>query len=114
MIAPQTEPAETEKTKLSLASDLHWMIREGHVIEFNEGSLDLPRAKPPKKEAGEGAPELPPATAAATTEGCENLTLPPATAAATTETASTEIVATATVIPSENADPARTEGPSET
>jgi hypothetical protein len=36
--------------KLSLASDLHWMIREGHVIEFNDGSLDLPRAKPPKKE----------------------------------------------------------------
>jgi len=68
LIAPQTEPAEAEKTKLSLASDLHWMIREGHVIEFNDGSLDLPRAKLPKKEASEGAQNLPPETAARTTE----------------------------------------------
>jgi hypothetical protein len=60
LIAPETGPAEAEKTKLSLASDLHWMIREGHVIEFNDGSLDLPRAKPPKKEASEAASNLPP------------------------------------------------------
>ena len=98
----------------SLASDLHWMIREGHVIEFNDGSLDLPRAKPPKKETGEGAPEPPPATAAATTDGSENLTLPPETAGATTETASTETAAIATVVPSENVDLVRTEGASET
>ena len=71
LIAPETDPAEAEmgmdddaammaaeaeKTKLCLTSDLHWMIREGHVIEFNEGSLDLPRAKPPKKESSETAP----------------------------------------------------------
>lgn len=68
LIAPETGPAEAEKTKLSLASDLHWMIREGHVIEFNDGSLDLPRAKPPKKEASEAASNLPAEMAAATTE----------------------------------------------
>src|SRR6266487_4236012 len=68
LIGPDTEVAEAEKTKLALASDLHWMIREGHVIEFNDGSLDLPRAKPPKKEAGEAAAEVPPATTAATAE----------------------------------------------
>jgi hypothetical protein len=68
LIAPETEPAEAEKTKLSLASDLHWMIREGHVIEFNDGSLDLPRAKPPKKEGVEAAQNLPPEMASATTE----------------------------------------------
>ena len=68
LIAPETESAEAEKTKLFLASDLHWMIREGHVIEFNDGSLDLPRAKLPKKEASEGAQNLPPETAAGTTE----------------------------------------------
>jgi len=56
LIAPETEPAEAEKTKLSLASDLHWMIREGHVIEFNEGSLDLPRAKAKKEAAEPDAP----------------------------------------------------------
>ena len=68
LIAPEIELVEAEKTKLSLASDLHWMIREGHVIEFNEGSLDLPRAKSSKKEASEGVQNLPPETAAATTE----------------------------------------------
>jgi hypothetical protein len=37
------EPAEPRR--LALASDLRWLINEGHVIEFNDGSLDLPRAK---------------------------------------------------------------------
>ncbi|MDQ6939347.1 MAG: hypothetical protein M3119_04235, partial [Verrucomicrobiota bacterium] len=41
------EAAEAEKAKLTLASDLHWLIHEGYVIEFNDGSLDLPRVKPP-------------------------------------------------------------------
>jgi hypothetical protein len=30
---------------LALASDLRWLINEGYVIEFNDGSLDLPRGK---------------------------------------------------------------------
>lgn len=38
---------EAEKKKLALASDLHWLIGEGHVIEFNDGALDLPRMKSP-------------------------------------------------------------------
>src|SRR5207248_3206115 len=36
---------EAERAKLSLASDLRWLINEGYVIEFNDGSLDLPRTK---------------------------------------------------------------------
>lgn len=42
---------EAEARKLALASDLHWLISEGYVIEFNDGSLDLPRAKQVKPEA---------------------------------------------------------------
>ncbi len=38
---------EREKKKLALASDLHWLIHEGCVIEFNDGALDLPRVKAP-------------------------------------------------------------------
>ncbi len=38
---------DTEKKKLALASNLHWLIGEGHVIEFNDGALDLPRMKAP-------------------------------------------------------------------
>jgi len=41
---------EEERAKLALASDLKWLISEGYVIEFNDGSLDLPRAKAKAKE----------------------------------------------------------------
>jgi hypothetical protein len=36
---------EAELRALALASDLRWLINEGYVIEFNDGSLDLPRMK---------------------------------------------------------------------
>ncbi|HEY2125357.1 MAG TPA: hypothetical protein VGG94_07835 [Chthoniobacterales bacterium] len=36
---------EVEARKLGLASDLRWLVSEGYVIEFNDGSLDLPRVK---------------------------------------------------------------------
>ena len=44
-----TEGAEARK--LSLASDLRWLINEGYVIEFNDGSLDLPRGKAQREAA---------------------------------------------------------------
>jgi hypothetical protein len=44
-----TEAAEPRK--LALASDLRWLINEGYVIEFNDGSLDLPRGKAKAREA---------------------------------------------------------------
>jgi nucleotide-binding universal stress UspA family protein len=44
---------EIERAKLALASDLLWLISAGHVIEFNDGSLDLPRAKVKWKEKQE-------------------------------------------------------------
>ena len=54
------EPAgeDAEPRKLALASDLHWLISAGHVIEFNDGSLDLPRGKTKATDAaGEQTPE---------------------------------------------------------
>ncbi|HWY52442.1 MAG TPA: hypothetical protein VNW72_13255 [Chthoniobacterales bacterium] len=44
---------EAERMKMALASDLRWLINEGYVIEFNDGSLDLPRAKVKPKETAE-------------------------------------------------------------
>jgi hypothetical protein len=44
------DAAGAERAKMTLANDLHWLIREGYVIEFNDGSLDLPRAKAPQPE----------------------------------------------------------------
>jgi hypothetical protein len=48
------DAAAADRVKLSLGSDLRWLVSEGYVIEFNDGTLDLPRAKPPA-----GAPERP-------------------------------------------------------
>lgn len=50
-----------ESRKLALASDLRWLINEGYLIEFNDGSLDLPRGKTKPQEsaaAAEPAPTL--------------------------------------------------------
>ena len=46
---------EAERMKMALASDLRWLINEGYVIEFNDGSLDLPRAKVKSVEAAVSA-----------------------------------------------------------
>src|SRR6266550_1945526 len=115
LIGPDTEVAEAEKRKLALASDLHWMIRQGHVIEFNDGSLDLPRARPPKKEPGEVTADLPPVTAAATREATAT------TPGATTEESDVAAAVAGgsadnfSVLPSrdDTASPARNEGPHE-
>ena len=48
---------EAERVKMALASDLRWLINEGYVIEFNDGSLDLPRAKAKPVEAAVSAAE---------------------------------------------------------
>jgi hypothetical protein len=53
---------EAERAKLALASDLLWLISAGHVIEFNDGSLDLPRAKAKPKEKEENVAAAVPAT----------------------------------------------------
>ena len=53
--------AEVEPRKLALASDLRWLINEGYLIEFNDGSLDSPRGKAKLQEsaaAAEPAPAL--------------------------------------------------------
>jgi len=47
LVVADADVAAAERAKMTLANDLHWLIREGYVIEFNDGSLDLPRAKAP-------------------------------------------------------------------
>jgi hypothetical protein len=44
-------PVEATPEQTALASDLHWLIHEGHVIEFANGTLETakkPLIKPPK------------------------------------------------------------------
>jgi hypothetical protein len=42
-----------EPRRLALASDLRWLINEGYLIEFNDGSLDLPRMKSKRPQPAE-------------------------------------------------------------
>ncbi len=59
------DAAEAERTKLTLASDLRWLISEGYVIEFNDGSLDLPRVKKQEAVSGTAVPNEPQSDGAA-------------------------------------------------
>jgi hypothetical protein len=55
--APEGNPEQT-----AVASDLHWLIHEGHVIEFANGILEAakkPFIKPPKAETKAAAPATP-------------------------------------------------------
>ena len=44
---------DVEPRRLALASDLRWLINEGYLIEFNDGSLDLPRMKSKRPQPAE-------------------------------------------------------------
>jgi len=44
---------DAEPRRLALASDLRWLISEGYLIEFNDGSLDRPRTKSKQPHSAE-------------------------------------------------------------
>jgi hypothetical protein len=68
-LAPaEAEPADLERAKMTLASDLHWLVSEGYLIEFNDGSLDLPKTKPPVAAVVEAAEKPAAAIEAPSTE----------------------------------------------
>jgi hypothetical protein len=88
---------ELESAKLTLAADLHWLVREGYVIEFNDGSLDLPRVKkqPEQKETQKPAESEPEATLPIAETSGENVaTEVAATAGTTPETPDTMVSTT--------------------
>ena len=54
--APEPTPEQT-----ALISDLHWLVHQGHVIEFANGTLETakkPLPKPPKPAAKPAAPKV--------------------------------------------------------
>ncbi len=89
--APVPTPEQT-----SIITDLHWLIHQGHVIEFTNGRMETakqPAPKPPK-------PPTPPKPA-------ETAAPAPATPmATTTETTAPAVEATGTVAPAEAPAPA--------
>jgi hypothetical protein len=82
--AAPAAPVQAEPTpeQTALISDLHWLIHQGHVIEFANGQMETakkPLPKPPKPEPKAAKPEAKPEEAAAVA--------PAATAEAATESA---------------------------
>ena len=63
---------DAEPRRLALASDLRWLINEGYLIEFNDGSLDLPRMKSKRPQPAEA-----PATSATMVDIAATTTLWP-------------------------------------
>lgn len=64
--APPPTPSEPTPEQTAIIADLHWLIHQGHVIEFANGILETakkPAPKPPKAAPAPPATEAP-ATAA--------------------------------------------------
>lgn len=66
VVAP-VDPNQPTAEQTAVISDLHWLIHQGHVIEFANGTLETakkPAPKPPKPEKPQAASETtPPAEA---------------------------------------------------
>lgn len=82
LVVANGDPAQAEQAKRALATDLRWLVSAGYVIEFNDGTLDLPRAKAPQpqaKSAAESEPAITPEEQAiASDEVQQNSAAPPA------------------------------------
>src|SRR5262249_51693773 len=75
--APQPQPAGPTPEQTAINADLHWLIHQGHVIEFANGVLETakkPVPKPPKppkpaEKQGEAAPQPEPAATGEIVDG---------------------------------------------
>jgi hypothetical protein len=69
--AAQPESSQPTPEQTAVIADLHWLIHQGHVIEFANGILETakkPLPKPEPKPAAKPAAAAPPAEAAAVSE----------------------------------------------
>ncbi len=58
ILAAQHDSPESAPLKTAMALDLHYLVQAGHVIEFHDGTLDLPLApgeKPAPEKPGKSA-----------------------------------------------------------
>jgi hypothetical protein len=67
----EQKSAEPTPEQNALIADLHWLIHQGHVLEFADGRMDtakkpLPRPLKPEKKKAEEKPDMEGETAAAT------------------------------------------------
>ncbi|MCW5559000.1 MAG: hypothetical protein KIT22_14365, partial [Verrucomicrobiae bacterium] len=57
--APATTPAEPTAEQQTVLSDLHWLIHQGHVIEFASGVLETAKKPLPRPEPAAATAEKP-------------------------------------------------------
>ena len=72
---PPAEPAESSPEQTAVISDLHWLIHQGHVIEFANGTLETakrPVPKPPKPEVKKPDTTTGPATETSVADGLQS------------------------------------------
>lgn len=107
--------AEPTAEQTAIIADLHWLIHQGHVIEFANGTLETakkPLPKPPRPEpkAAEAAAPAPPAAAAAESAPAESA--PAVTPAAEVATAA-PVEAVATEVESASVEAATVAAPAD-
>ncbi len=59
ILGEQHDSPDAAGKKSALASDLHYLIQVGHVIEFHDGTLDLPMSPRAEKEEESGKSAAP-------------------------------------------------------
>jgi hypothetical protein len=69
LLGEQPDSPEVAPRKEQLASDLHYLIHSGHVIEFSNGMLELPLA--PQEKVAKAPNSGPPANAGTTVDAVE-------------------------------------------
>lgn len=94
--APTAVAAEPTPEQRAIIGDLHWLIHQGHVIEFTDGRMET--AKAPKPRPVAPAKPTPPAAAPAATPGPAAET-PVAPTATTTPTEPAPVAAPEPVAP---------------
>lgn len=103
--APPSEPGPTPE-QTAIIADLHWLIHQGHVIEFTDGRMET--AKPPKPKSPPASKEDTPKTETPGTAAAA----PESTAAAAADSPAAGVEAGAAVEPP--ADSAGGSPPAET
>jgi len=93
-VTPAAPPAAPEPTaeQTAIIADLHWLVHQGHVIEFANGTIETAKRPLPKPVKQEKKPATAPAEAAPTAEASPA----PANAVETPAVIETEVSATET------------------
>jgi hypothetical protein len=82
-VPPATQESQPTPEQTAVISDLHWLIHQGHVIEFANGVLETAKKPLPKPPKPEPKPKAVPATASADQAGA----VPAVSSETTSETA---------------------------